>query len=132
MSLVGPIVISGLAEWQASVSSFSSSVDRRVQKMVAMAAAGIVADARTLIPRGPSGRARASLTARDGLITGGGSKAPYFGWLVFGGRVGRRDSVRRSFVPGGRWIWPTWMKSRTDILTSMENGLMEAAREAGL
>lgn len=132
MSLAKPIRVEGLAEWQSALGRFSQTAGDQVDRMMAMVADDIADEARPMIPRGPTGAARASLGTRDGLITGGGGRVPYFGWLVFGGRVGRRESIRRDFVAGGRWIWPTWAKRRTDILTAMEQQMAEAARGAGL
>lgn len=65
-------------------------------------------------------------------MAGGGSRAPYYPWLEFGGRVGRKESVSRTFVPGGRYIWPSWTKNRTDILTGMERALADLATESGV
>jgi hypothetical protein len=130
--MIEPVEVEGFSQWQQSLDRFSSQADEKIARMLAMAAETVADDAQRLVPRGSSGAARASLKVVGPLVTAGGPKVPYFGWLEFGGRVGRRGSVRRTFVPGGRYIWPQWMRQRTDILTAMENGLTDLARESGL
>lgn len=132
--LIDPVA-PDLSDWQQSLGRFSAGADERITRMLTMAAETVAGDARTLVPRGPSGAARASLGVRqvsgDPAVAGGGSKAPYYPWLEFGGAVGRKESVRRTVVPGGRYIFPTWMKNRTDILTAMERGMADLAKESG-
>lgn len=121
-----------LADWKASMGRFQQSTDERIHKMLATAAEGVAGDAQRLVPRGASGAARASMRAVGLSVVMGGARAPYGPWLEFGGRVGINDSVRRTFVPGGRYIWPTWMRNRTEILGDMERGLADLAKESGL
>lgn len=96
-------------------------------------AAEIVVDqTRPLIPRGRSGAARASLKAMGATVSAGGSRAPYFGWLDFGGRVGVKKSVLRRYVAGGRYIWPTLDRETRRINEAMAEGLAAAVERAGL
>lgn len=121
-----------LADWKASMGRFQASADERIHKMLAAAADTVAEGAQRLVPRGASGAARASMRAVGLSVVMGGPRAPYGPWLEFGGRVGINDSVRRTFVPGGRYIWPTWMRNRTEILDDMEAGIADLAKEAGL
>lgn len=121
-----------LSSWKTAMSRFSQSADERIRKMLATAAETVAGDAQRLVPRGPTGAARASMKASGLSVVFGGSRAAYAGWLEFGGRVGINESVSRPFVPGGRYIWPTWMKNRQDILTAMERGMADLAKESGL
>lgn len=120
-----------LSSWQAAMGRFSQNADERIRKMLATAAETVADDTLRLVPRGPSGDARASLKASGLAVSMGGSRAPYGPWLEFGGRVGINESVSRTFVPGGRYIWPSWTKNRTDILTAMERGMADLADESG-
>lgn len=124
--------LAGFADWQQALGRFSASADDRIAKMMAMAAETVADDAQRLVPRGATGAAKASLRAMGAAVTIGGSRAPYGPWLEFGGNVGRHESVHRPFVPGGRYIWPTWMKNRTDLLTAWEKAMGDLAGEAGL
>lgn len=121
-----------LSDWQRAMGRFSAGVADRVARLLEFAAETVADDAERLVPRGPSGAARASLKAIGASVSIGGPRAPYGPWLEFGGRVGVNESVSRRVVPGGRSIWPSWEKNRTDILTAMERGLGDLAKESGL
>ncbi len=124
--------LDGFSSWQADMGRFASSADEKISRMLTQAAETVADDAQGLVPRGPSGAARASLRARGAAVAMGGSRAPYGPWLEFGGRVGIGQSVTRRFVPGGRYIWPSWTKNRTDILTALERGMADLAKESGV
>lgn len=128
-------VTTNLSSWQQDLNRFQAGAADRIQKMLSMAAETVADDAQRLVPRGPSGDARASLRVLRGrnpvAVSGGGHRAPYYPWLEFGGRVGINNSVRRSVVPGGRYIWPAWLRDRKEILADMEDGLADEAKQAG-
>ena len=63
-------------------------------------------------------------------IEAGGSKVPYYPWLDFGGRVGRRKSVHRPFLKDGRYIYDAFNRHRDDFIDVMREGLLDVARSA--
>src|SRR5687768_4345918 len=73
----------------------------------------VAADIRPTVPA-KSGRARQSLrsgvSGNKAYIQAGGTAAPYFGWLDWGGDLkptgGRKNTIRRQRRPGGRYIYP--------------------------
>jgi hypothetical protein len=83
-----------------------------------------------------SGRAAASLKPRSTQtsvrVAAGGTKAPYYPWLDFGGRVGPRKSVRRPFIGDGRYIYPALSEKHDEFLEAMQRALIESAESAGL
>lgn len=83
---------------------------------------------------GHSRSVRAESSGKKAQVVGGGPKAKGFPWLDFGGRVGRRGSVRRSYTRQGRYIYPTYRKMRDsgDIQDGMTDALVDSARQAGL
>lgn len=96
--------------------------------------ADIVGDAaRPLVPS-RTGKARASIKAKSTetavQLKVGGAKAPYYGWLDFGGKVGRSKSVRRPFIQGGRYIYPTLRRKREHIDDALLDVLERVAGEA--
>jgi hypothetical protein len=133
--MIDPIDVDSFDDLTAALQRYASATPERIDRLLGNAAVQVADDARPLIPRGPTGAARASLGVRTGpgpaSVGGGGSRAPYYPWLEFGGAVGRNESVRRPLVPGGRYIWPAWAKNRTDVLTAMERGLAQLATESG-
>ena len=99
-------------------------------------AADIVA--RTAKPKVPvlTGRAQASLRAvvvnGGGGVRGGGPKAPHFGWLNFGGRVGRNKSVTRERVKPDRYVYTSLEEKRDEVVGAYVDGVNEVLRRAGL
>jgi hypothetical protein len=53
-----------------------------------------------------AGSIRAASTQKGARIKAGGSRAPYYAWLDFGGRVGPNKSVLRKFYSDGRYLYP--------------------------
>lgn len=103
------IEIEGLSELQGALRKAEGDIPKVLSVFLGKAAEMTKRDAQGLVPRGPSGAARASLrvlgssgTRPVSTVVGGGSRAPYFGWLDFGGRTGIKNSVERRFVRGGR------------------------------
>lgn len=112
------IHVRGLKEVQKALRDIDKNLGPELRKGLNEVADVVLSAARPLVPS-RSGKARASLkagsTERAVQITAGGSKAPYWSWLDFGGRVGRAKSVRRRFIQEGRYIYPTLRKKRDDI-----------------
>lgn len=135
------IKVDGLRELQASL----KALDGESQKQLRLAlndAVGIVV--RTAGPRVPtvSGRARGSIkpasSQREARIQAGGSRAPYYPWLDFGGRTGRgrtgprTGSVNRPFLKEGRYLWAAYADQQPAIARMLEQRLGDVARGAGL
>lgn len=83
-----------------------------------------------------SGAARDSLRATSGgnraYVVGGRAKVPYYGWLDFGGRIGRDKAVRRPFVQGGRYMYPAYSANASGIQNALADALVELATSNGL
>jgi phage gpG-like protein len=83
----------------------------------------------------PTGRAAASIKARGrasgGSIAFGGSKAEYFPWLNFGGRVGRNRRIERARVEPDRYIYTTISEKKGDTEAAIDKALKEVLDGAG-
>jgi hypothetical protein len=83
-----------------------------------------------------SGAARASLRANStqtaARLAVGGPRAPYYPWLDFGGKTGRKKSVVRPFYRAGRYIYPTLAEQKDAIEAAMLAALAGLATGAGL
>lgn len=129
-----PIKVTGLKEFQRAI----KEVDRELPKSLRKAfndVAGVVADdVRRLVPV-DSGAARASVRAAStqsaAAIKAGGRKAPYYPWLDFGGKVGVNRSVRRPFIPGGRYLYPSIKRNRGVMLEALDDALATLFRQEG-
>lgn len=115
------------------------AIDKDLPKATRIAgntAAGIVVDeAEPRVPR-RSGRAAASIRAKStrtaARVAGGKKSVPYFGWLDFGGRVGRNRSVKRPFIKSGRYIWASYSDKKDDVQDTLRDALVKIARDAGI
>lgn len=101
------IQVGGLSDFRRSLDSARTHSDRQIELLVDDAAGVVLQNARSRVPRGPTGAARASLRIVEGSgtsqLVGGSRRAPYYGWLDFGGVAGRRGP-RRPYKPRGRYI----------------------------
>lgn len=83
-----------------------------------------------------TGRARSSVRAvarsGGGAVAGGGAKVPYYGWLDFGGRVGRNNSVTRPVIQRGRFIYPALDEHHDEVVDTYERLLRDVLRAADL
>ena len=63
-------------------------------------------DARGRANRGKlTGASRDSIRAM-GPVVRAGDDVPWYGFADFGGRVGRKRSIKRTYIKGGRWLFP--------------------------
>lgn len=135
MSVVEPLKISGLREFQAALKQMDGESQKQLRVVLNTAADTVAQGARRRVPR-RTGRAAASVKAassqREARVQGGSKKASYYGWLDFGGRIGKNKSVRRPFVERGRYIYPTYSANRDGIMKALEQGLVDLARNSGL
>lgn len=132
---MGDVVqVRGLKELQRSLRQIDKGLGPEMRKGLNEVAEIVAGSARPLVPV-RTGKARASIkagsSARGAAIKVGGTKAPYFPWLDFGGRVGPEKSVRRPFIPGGRYIYPSLRRHRDDVETKLFEVLERLAAAAG-
>lgn len=127
-----PIEIEHLSELQSAIKRAQDDLPKAMETFLEAAAKITADEAQGIVPRGPSGAARASLRAVGPRVTGGGSSAPYFGWLEFGGRTGIKKSVERRFVPGGRYVWPKFDANRKKYIGLLDEQVADTVRAAGL
>lgn len=128
--------VEGLQEFLARVKEMQVQTPTRVTRQALNQSAEIVA--RYARPKTPtrSGRARGSVrvssTATSARISGGGARVPYFGWLDYGGAVGRHRSVKRPVVRTGRILYPAFHEHQAEVQATMSKALRDAADRVGL
>lgn len=127
--------IEGLSEFQRNLKALDRDLPKALRIAFNDAADIIVSDARPRIPS-RSGRARGTVKARStqkqARVSGGGNRAPYYPWLDFGGRVGRRKSVHRPFLTDGRYIYNAYFRRRGEFADAMEDAIVKVASQAGI
>jgi hypothetical protein len=129
------IGVEGLAEFNRSLRRMDKELPKALKLALNGVADFIIDEARKDIPR-RTGKAASSLKAASTRtsvrIRVGGRRAPYYPWLDFGGRTGRRKSVRRPFIKTGRYLYPTLGKHRDHITDLLQLALVDVAQDAGL
>jgi hypothetical protein len=129
------ISVTGLADFNRSLRRLDSEAPKGL-RLALNAAAGTLIDAtRPEIPR-RTGAAAKSLVVRSTRTSArvgvGGKRAPYYPWLDFGGRTGRKRSVKRPFIREGRYLYPTLGRIKPKIMAQLADELDALAKSAGL
>jgi hypothetical protein len=129
------IRVVGLNDFRKGLRGMDRGLPKTVRGALNEAAETLVAATRPKVPS-RSGAARASLRAQSTQTTArvavGGRKAPYYPWLDFGGKTGRKKSVVRPFFKQGRYIFPTLAEKRDAIQQALLEALTGLAAANGI
>jgi len=127
--------VAGLKEFRKGLRGLDRDLPKGVRVALNQVADVLIDAARPKIPRA-SGAAAASLRAQSSQtaarIAAGGPKAPYYAWLDFGGRVGRRKQTKRPVLKEGRYIYPTLGEQRDNIQKAMLAAVAQLAQTNGV
>jgi hypothetical protein len=130
-----PIHVEGLREFSLSLKRLDSDMPKVLRVGLNSVADLVVSDATPRIPS-RSGKARRSVRAKStrtaARIAAGGARVPYYGWLDFGGRVGRGRSQVRPYMKQGRYIYRSYFANRERFAQMLEDTLVDVARQAGM
>lgn len=133
--MADPIQIEGLKEFSKNLKKLDAELPKALRVAFNAAADIVVQDARSGIPS-KSGKARRSVKARStrtaARVVGGGRSAPYYPWLDFGGRVGRKKSIRRPFQTEGRYIYRAFYDNQQKFSDALEAALLDVVKQAGI
>jgi hypothetical protein len=141
------VEIHGVRDLQKALKQMDTGMEKALKNEFLDIAESVASGVRSKVVKGPTGRASASVKARasnrGASIAVGGTKAPYYPWLDFGGSVGRghqpgkpwSGAIRRDWkgvpVGKGRWLYPTITEHRDDIVDQTDDALERLARQAG-
>jgi hypothetical protein len=132
------IRVDGLKQLNKSLRALSADAPKALRLAGNEAADLIVKTARPKVPNGPgkNGHAAASVKAAStrtaARVKAGGPKFPYFPWLDFGGRVGRKKHVVRPFLKSGRYVWKAYGEQHENVAQNLAAGLDKVIGDAGL
>lgn len=132
------IHVDGLKEFVRDLKKLDADLPKMARLAGNEAAQRVVDYAKPLIPRGPGagGHVRNTLRTRStrtaARVSAGNRKMPYYGWLDFGGRVGKGRSVRRPFMQEGRYIWAQYAEHSDEVYAIYVRELLTVARAAGI
>jgi Bacteriophage HK97-gp10, putative tail-component len=140
-ALVEPIRVKGLRDFQAALKAMDGESQKMLRVTLNEAAELVVSAAKPRVPS-RTGAARSTVkgasSQREARVKAGSARVPYYGFLDFGGRVGRgrtgpkTGSVNRPFLTEGRYIYPAVSAVRPRVMAAMEKGLADLAAGAGL
>jgi HK97 gp10 family phage protein len=135
MSDTTAVKVKGLRDLQAALKATEDGLQKELRVALNRAADLVASGAARRVPV-KTGRARASLRAqssqREAKVMGGSKKAAYYGWLEFGGRIGRDKATRRPFVKGGRYLWPAYAAQRDQVAKVIAAELTALMERTGL
>jgi hypothetical protein len=130
-----PVKIQGLREFRNQLRDLDAGLPKALRLAFNRAAQIVVDEAQPRVPT-RTGRARGSVKVRStrmqARVQGGSRRVPYYPWLDFGGRVGRRRSVSRPFLKEGRYIYRAYFDNREKFVEGLTEALVQVAAEAGL
>lgn len=131
---MGVIKVDGLAQFSRALRRIDNDAPKEL-RIVQNKAANTVADrARPRVAR-LSGQAQRSVKASStrtlSRVKGGGTKQPYYPWLEFGGRVGKRRSIKREFIKSGRYIYPSYAAKKAFVQAQLTIGMIKLAERQG-
>lgn len=135
---VDPIRIEGLEEFRASLRKLDADLPKVIRLAGNEAAQLIVDDARRHIPSRTGAMRRslrvASTQTTAGVKLGDKRKAPYAGWIEFGGshRIRGGGTARRQFRKAGRSVYPSLGRNRNRVEQTLLEALLRIAGQAGV
>jgi len=133
--MADPIRIDGLAEFTRNLKKLDNDLPKVLRVAFNEAADVVAAYARTRVAKRSGAAARSVVTRSTrtaARVQGGSRRVPYYPWLDFGGKVGRRRSVDRPFMVEGRYIYAGYYAKRKEFGEALEKALTKTAASAGI
>lgn len=120
--MIQGVQVEGLNRFARAMRKVDASFPARLRAGFNESARIVAEEARTSVPKKSgtlAGTIRASSTTRHARVSMGGARAPYAGFIEFGGHVGRNKSVHREYIAGGRYLFPAFKNKRTEVEVAM-------------
>lgn len=134
------VEVQGIKELQRSLKQIDRELPKELAAGLAEASQIVVTAMGPKIPQRSGDAARSVKVKKDqrsASIAVGGSKAPYYPWLDFGGRVGRgrtgkgTGSAYRPVLKEGRYLYPSLREKRPEVNAKVDEVLGKMAEKAG-
>lgn len=127
--------VAGIGDLRKGLRGIDKDLPKGVRLALNQVADVVVTAAKPGIPS-RTGAAKASLKAAStqtaAKISAGGTRAPYYPWLDFGGAVGRGKKTRRQYIQGGRYIFPAVANNQDEIQRVMEKVMKQLGAANGI
>lgn len=122
--------VTGVDQWRRGFDQIGDRAHGALEDIAESAAEQVAAAARKRVPS-QTGRARASIKVSGADITAGGPRAPYYGWLDYGGLAGPYRSISRPYRAQGRYLYPAHGDTHAEIRRELEAGYAQVVTQAG-
>lgn len=135
MSDLVAIRVDGLKELNKALKTIDRETAKAMRLILNDAAEIVVSVAKPRVPT-RTGVARSTLgvssTQTAARVKAGGNRAPYYPWLDFGGKTGRKRSVNRPFIKSGRYLWAAYDQESANIAKLIDKRMHALVTDAGL
>lgn len=135
MAAIEPIKVTGLKEFRRDLKTISTDLPKCIRlanNEVADIVVVWVKDHMENRTGGAVSTVKAASTQKEVRVKEGSAKRPYVPWLDFGGRVGPKRSVKRSFHSDGRYLYPALYANRDVLVDKLADQLIALCRKAGV
>lgn len=128
------VEVRGIRELSTAFRKLDGELPRALKSRFLKVAENVTDEAKSRTPK-VSGAAQSSIkpkgSARGAAISFGGTKAEYFPWLNFGGRVGRNKSIERDRMTPDRYIYTSIADKKEETEAAVDDAIRDTARDAG-
>ena len=132
--VMGAIKVEGLREFSRALRQVDKDAPKALRIVQNDAAELVATRAKPRVAR-KSGKAQRSLKASStrtlARVKGGGPRQPYYPWLEFGGRVGKKGSIQRKHIKSGRYIYPAYAGARAHVQAKLTVGMTKLVAQQG-
>jgi hypothetical protein len=135
MAAIEPVKIEGLADFNRNLKKLNADLPKVLRLAHNDAAQIIVSWVKGKMPRDTghaAGTVKARSTRTETRIQEGSTRYPYVPWLDFGGRVGRKRSIKRRFIKEGRYLYAGLGANYDEFEQLLTEKLIEVANQAGV
>lgn len=135
MATIEPIKVSGLKEFRRNIKTINADLPKCIRLANNEVADIVVVWVKQRMENrsgGAVGTVRVASTQKEVRVREGSARKPYVPWLDFGGRVGRKRSVKRKFYSDGRYLYPALGANRDVMTEKLADQLIALCRKAGV
>lgn len=135
MATIEPIKITGLKEFRRNLKVINADLPKAIRVANNEVADIVVVWVKDRIPdkTGAAKRTvRVASTQKEVRVREGSAKVPYVPWLDFGGRVGQKRSIKRTFYTDGRYLYPGLYANRELLIEKLSDQLIALCHRANL
>lgn len=128
------VKVDGLDRLRRNLRAAGQGLEKDLRRANLDAAQIVASEAQRRVPKRTgktAGTVRALASQRDARVRAGGTRAPHYPWLEYGGKR-PRDRAGRPRVSGGRYLYPAIADVRDQVVDVHERAVRDILRRSGL